>query len=78
MTYVKAVSLSYFLDVSEDWKNLVGDDWEKQFLEDVEKFADLYYPDLEVNTIIVIYKIACYIKLQRDNTPKRSVFSCGN
>ena len=72
MTYVKAVSLSYFLDVSEDWKNLVGDDWEKQFLEDVEKFADLYYPDLEVNTIIVIYKIACYIKLQRDNIPKRS------
>ena len=57
MTYVKAVSLSYFLDVSEDWKNLVGDEWEKQFLEDVEKFADLYYPDLEVNISILIYKL---------------------
>ena len=57
MTYVKAVSLSYFLDVSEDWKNLVGDEWEKQFLEDVEKFADLYYPDLEVNIPILIYKL---------------------
>ena len=46
--YVKAVSLSYFLDVSEDWQGLVGDKWEKQLLEDVQRFAEVYYPDLEV------------------------------
>ena len=51
VSYVKAVSLSYFLDVSEDWKILVGDAWEKQLLSDVEKFADSFYPDLEVNII---------------------------
>ena len=49
VSYVKAVSLSYFLDVSEDWKILLGDAWEKQLLNDVEKFADYYYPDLEVS-----------------------------
>ena len=48
VTYVKAVSLSYFLDISEDWKILVGDAWEKQLLRDVEKFANSLYPDLEV------------------------------
>ena len=48
VTYVKAVALSYFLDVTEDWQNLVGDKWEKLLLEDVEKLASHYYPDLEV------------------------------
>jgi hypothetical protein len=42
------VALSYFLDVTEDWQTLVGDKWEKLLLEDVEKFASHYYPDLEV------------------------------
>ena len=51
VTYVKAVSLSYFLDVSDEWKVLVGDAWEKQLLNDVNKFAESYYPDLEVNTL---------------------------
>ena len=51
VSYVKAVSLSYFLDVSEDWKILLGDAWEKQLLNDVEKFADYYYPDLEVSDL---------------------------
>ena len=51
VSYVKAVSLSYFLDVSEDWKILLGDAWEKQLLNDVEKFADYYYPDLEVSNL---------------------------
>ena len=49
VTYVEAVSLSYFLDISEDWKILVGDAWEKQLLSDVEKFANSFYPDLEVD-----------------------------
>ena len=52
--YVKAVSLSYFLDISEDWQALVGDKWEKQFLEDVQRFAEEYYPDLEVTKLIKI------------------------
>ena len=58
VTYVKAISLSYFLDVSEDWLNLVGNEWENQFLEDVQNFAEMYYPDLEVynisNLLIII------------------------
>ena len=45
---VKAVAISYFLDVSENWRNQVGDNWEKQFLNDIEKFAATYYPDVEV------------------------------
>ena len=52
VTYVKAVALSYFLDVTEDWQTLVGDKWEKQFLEDVRKFAEIYYPDLEVRLLV--------------------------
>jgi hypothetical protein len=51
VTEVKAIALSYFLDVSEDWRAVVGDKWEKKFLEDVQKFADTYYPDLEVSRV---------------------------
>jgi len=46
---VKAIALSYFLDVSEDWRLVVGDKWERKFLEHVEKYAEIYYPDLEVS-----------------------------
>ena len=49
ITEVKAVALSYFLDVSEEWRATVGDKWEKKFLENVEKYAPDYYPDLEVS-----------------------------
>ena len=59
--YVKAVSLSYFLDVADEWKILVGDAWEKQLLNDVNKFAESYYPDLEVK--ICIYVIAFKINV---------------
>ena len=52
--YVKAVSLSYFLDVSDEWKILVGDAWEKQLLNDVNKFAENYYPDLEVKAVFML------------------------
>ena len=51
ITEVKAIALSYFLDVSEDWRAVVGDKWEKKFLENVEKYADIYYPDLEVTIL---------------------------
>lgn len=50
---VKAVGLSYFLDVSEDWLATVGDLWEKQFLKDVEHFSKIFYPDLKVRNISV-------------------------
>ncbi len=49
---VKAVVLSYFLDVSEDWMEPVGDAWERQFLHDVEAKAGLYYPDLTVGMFV--------------------------
>ena len=49
---VKAISLSYFLDVSEDWRIITGDKWERKFLEHVEKYADIYYPDLEVRNCL--------------------------
>ena len=61
--YVKAVSLSYFLDVSDEWKILVGDAWEKQLLNDVSKFAESYYPDLKVKSFIydIAFEINVYI-----------------
>jgi hypothetical protein len=36
---VEAVSLNYFLDISEDWLKPVGDDWEKAFLTAMESLA---------------------------------------
>jgi len=47
VTEVKAMALSYFLDVSEEWRIAVGDKWERKFIQDVEKYLYLY-PDLEV------------------------------
>ena len=52
VTEVKAVTLSYFLEVTEDWQAKLGDEWERKFLEDVEKNAALYYPDLEVSMFV--------------------------
>ena len=49
---VEAIGLSYFLDVSEDWRGTVGDMWEKQFLDDVKHFGPLYYPDLVVGMFV--------------------------
>ena len=49
---VNAIGLSYFLDVSEDWLSLVGDQWEKQFLNDIEKYQNEYFPDLKVGKFV--------------------------
>ena len=51
VTHVKAISLSYFLDCTEEWQRTAGDQWEKQFLADVQSYAATFYPDLEVGTI---------------------------
>ena len=48
---VSAVGLSYFLDVSEEWQITVGDQWERQFLHDVEMYESLY-PDLKVGMFV--------------------------
>ena len=43
VTHVKAISLSYFLDCTEEWQRTAGDQWEKQFLDismsDLERVA---------------------------------------
>ena len=52
VTGVKAVTTSYFLDVSEDWRFKVGDQWERQLLEDVKNKAVVYCPDLEVSMFV--------------------------
>ena len=49
---VDAIGLSYFLDISEPHLIPLGDQWERQFLEDVAKFADVYYPDLKVGRFV--------------------------
>ena len=49
---VEAIGLSYFLDLSEDWLNKVGDQWEEQFLIDVQKFAPEFYPDLKIGMFV--------------------------
>ena len=51
VTHVKAISLSYFLDCTDEWQRAAGDQWEKQFLADVQRYAATFYPDLEVGTI---------------------------
>eukprot|EP00095_Tigriopus_kingsejongensis_P005739 maker-scaffold28_size608977-snap-gene-1.19 protein:Tk05739 transcript:maker-scaffold28_size608977-snap-gene-1.19-mRNA-1 annotation:"AGAP010394-PA" len=48
----KAMSLAYFLDVSEDWMVTVGDDWERQLLEDVSNLSATYAPDLEIGRFV--------------------------
>ena len=52
VTKVSAVTTSYFLDVSEDWRAMLGDRWEKQLLEDVQNKAPTYCPDLEVSMFV--------------------------
>jgi hypothetical protein len=52
ITEVKAIALSYFLDVSEDWRLIVGDKWERKFLQEVEMSAEVFFPDLEVTKYI--------------------------
>lgn len=49
---VDAIGLSYFLDVSEPWLVETGDAWERQFLKDIQKFQDEFYPDLEVGMFV--------------------------
>ena len=58
VTHVKAISLSYFLDCTEEWQRTAGDQWEKQFLADVQSYAATFYPDLEVGTFKLSLK--CY------------------
>jgi len=36
---IEAVSLTYFLDLSEEWQLLVGDQWEKKFLSTIDEVA---------------------------------------
>ena len=52
MKSVDAIGLSYFLDVSEDWLDLMGNEWERQFLSDIEKYQEDYYPDLKVGMFV--------------------------
>ena len=52
VTRVSAVTTSYFLDVSEDWRAMLGDRWEKQLLEDVQNKAPTFCPDLEVSMFV--------------------------
>ena len=52
VTRVEAVTMSYFLDVSEEWRAHVGDQWERQLLEDVQNKAAVYCPDLEVSMFV--------------------------
>ena len=52
VTKVSAVTTSYFLDVSEDWRAMLGDRWEKQLLEDVQNKAQTFCPDLEVSMFV--------------------------
>ena len=59
ITEVKAIALSYFLDVSEDWRLIVGDKWERKFLQEVEKSADIFFPDLEVRKTIYLPSFVC-------------------
>lgn len=49
---VEAIGLSYFLDLSEDWLHQVGDQWERQFLKDVQRFAPDLYPDLKIGMFV--------------------------
>ena len=49
---VEAIGLSYFLDLSEDWLHQVGDQWERQFLKDVQRFAPEFYPDLKIGMFV--------------------------
>ena len=41
VTEVKAVALNYFLDVSEDWLLVVGDSWERMFLEEIDRILEI-------------------------------------
>ena len=52
VTSVKALTLSYFLDVSEDWRVEVGDLWERQLLKDVQSKSKVFCPDLEVSMFV--------------------------
>jgi hypothetical protein len=45
---VKAVGVAYFLDSADNWKEEVGNKWEKRVLDDVLELKDVYAPDLEV------------------------------
>lgn len=49
---VEGIGLSYFLDVSEDWLEEVGDKWERQFLLDIEAHGQELYPDLTVGMFV--------------------------
>jgi hypothetical protein len=55
ITKVEAISLSYFLDVSEDWMFKAGDLWEAQLLEDVTNLGKIYSPDLQVGCSSLIH-----------------------
>ena len=48
MSDVKAIAVAYFLNVDEEWKEKVGDLWEKGFLIDLKEKAEIYAPDLQV------------------------------
>ena len=49
---VEAIGLAYFLDLSEEWLHQVGDEWERHFLMDVDKFQEEYYPDLKIGMFV--------------------------
>ena len=40
------------MDVSEDWLATVGDQWERQFIKDVQNYEALLYPDLKVGMFV--------------------------
>ncbi|XP_040572287.1 patched domain-containing protein 3 isoform X2 [Lepeophtheirus salmonis] len=49
---VKAVALSYFLDVSEEWRDNLGLRWEKKFLDALREIGPYFAPDLEIGMFV--------------------------
>ena len=44
---VQALALSYFVDVSEEWQDMVGEMWERKFLAAMEQANDMF-EDIEI------------------------------
>ena len=40
---VEALALSYFLDVTEDWQDKVGEEWERKFLQTMDSASELFH-----------------------------------
>lgn len=74
---VRAVSLAYFLDVSEPWMEEIGDEWERILLHDIQELAKIYAPDLEVLQVRMtseITKLFMFLILL-ENSANESVFA---